>query len=289
MTLEERKVFDDWRADPRHQTALNRMHELWGETAALKDANLPLRAPRKRIALPVAIAASVALMVAASAYWVTIPKAAPLTTGIGEQRSLALSDGSVIALNVVSRARFTPTPLARRVVLEEGEAEFIVHKDETRPFTVTTGKFEVRAIGTTFNVLSRSGNLDVAVKEGLVEVRQLDGMAKPVRLRAGQRLTLKAGQVLDGSKSQTIDTRAVAEWRQRVLSYEDAPVATVVADLNRFFERPLDVSSPIAANRVTIRLVVNDRAETLKHLSGILSADIKSTENADTLVPAPPK
>ncbi|MEN8474168.1 hypothetical protein ABFV89_16475, partial [Brucella abortus] len=81
-----------------------------------------------------------------------------------------------------------------------------------------------------FNVRNRDRSLDVAVKEGVVEVRRLSGDAKPVLLRAGQRLQFNgaAATAPESRNISAIAPAAVDEWRQRVLTYEDAPVAQVI-------------------------------------------------------------
>lgn len=285
MSLDEREAFDLWRADPRHQAALNRMHELWGETSSLKGANLPIPNTRRNRLISAGIAASLIAGVAVGSYVYSSRQAtAPIVTGIGEQRSQTLSDGSIVAVNVDSHIRYDTSPAIRRVRLDEGEATFIVKKEAARPFLVVAADYEVRAIGTAFNVRHRNGMVHVAVKEGIVEVHRKDGYERPVRLLAGQRLSLKPGATLRETKLDTVDTRTVDEWRQRVLSYENTPVTTVAEDLNRFFEKPIVVDPSLAQSRVTIRLIIDDRQDTLTRLAGILNAEVKHTPKHDRLV-----
>ena len=189
MSLDERQAFDAWRAHPLHQAALNRMHEVWGELSAVGKLGA---APRRRdvrarrTAVAAVLVLGLAIGLAAGGRWLF---AHPSTqTGIGEQRSQELADGSIVALNVMTRARYDINARERVVHLNEGEATFVVQKDPERPFLVKAGGYEVRAVGTAFNVRNRDRSLDVAVKEGVVEVRRLSGDAKPVLLRAGQRL-----------------------------------------------------------------------------------------------------
>src|SRR5690606_38140512 len=138
---------------------------------------------------------------------------------------------------------------------KEGEATFVVRKDPERPFLVRAGGYEVRAIGTAFNVRNRDRSLDVAVKEGVVEVRRLAGGAKPVLLRAGQRFHVQdtTEHTLKHAKISNISPPSVDEWRQRVLTAEDARVDQVVRDLNRFYERPVSADPSLGRRHVTLR------------------------------------
>lgn len=285
MALEERQAFDEWRADPVHQTALNRMHEVWGEVSTVGEMGVT---PRRRAARPrrAAIAAVLVLGAAVSlgggAWWMS--ERSTVQTLVGEQRSQELEDGSIVALNVMTRARYDINARERMVHLNEGEAAFVVRKDTQRPFLVRTGGYEVRAIGTAFNVRSRDHSLDVAVKEGVVEVRRLSGVGKPVRLRAGQRLRIKdAADPQASLKITEISTHAVDEWRQRVLTYEDAPISQVVQDVNRFYERPLVIDPVFGRRHVTLRLVIDDRDDTVKRLAALLGARVHHADRTDTL------
>lgn len=287
MSLDERQAFDDWRSDPIHQAALNRMHEVWGELAAVGELvpRTKRRGARRRSAIAAVLVLGLAGGVAAGALWKFDQPSTQ--TGIGEQRSQELPDGSIVALNVVTRARYDIDSRKRVVHLNEGEATFVVHKDPERPFLVKAGGYEVRAVGTAFNVRSRGRSLEVAVKEGVVEVRRLTGEGKPVRLRAGQRLQVgDTVATAQGSlKISTISTSAVDEWRQRVLTYEDAPVDQVIQDVNRFYERPIAVDPRLGRRRVTLRLVIDDRADTVKRLASLLNADLRDGGREDRLKP----
>ena len=288
MPLDERQAFDAWRAEPLHQAALNRMHEVWGELAAVGEAipAPPLKVRRLRRA---AVAAVVVLGLTGGAttgvLWTLNRPSAE--TGIGEQSSQELPDGSIVALNVVTRAHYDINARERVVRLNEGEAAFVVHKDPDRPFLVRTGGYEVRAVGTAFNVRKRDQSLDVAVKEGVVEVRRLNGDAKPVLLRAGQRLQVRnIAEPAETRKISAISTAVVDEWRQRVLTYENAPVDQVIRDINRFYDRPVAADPSLGRRQVTLRLVIDDRADTVRRLAALLDADIRSAGDEDRLKPS---
>lgn len=287
MPVEERMAFDAWRSDPIHQAALNQMHEIWGELSHVGEALKTLE-PRRRQGRRKAIAAvlimGLAVTIGSGAY---LRYSLPLAqTGVGEQRSQELADGSIIALNVMTKARYRLSSDERVVHLSEGEATFVVHKDPRRPFKVRVAEYEVRAIGTAFNVRHRDHDLDVAVKEGVVEVRDLNGVHDPVILRAGQRFSIAdlSAPALSEVRLSTVPVVAVDEWRQRVLTYEDAPISQVVRDLNRFYERPVSVPEGLGQRRVTLRLMVDDRADTVRRLADLLGADVEVKGRADQLV-----
>jgi transmembrane sensor len=294
MSLDERQAFDAWRAEPLNQRALDRMHELWGELSGLK-ALAPEMPRRSRVggrAMAGLAAAGVVLSVggAAGLWTYTQGRGEAVSTKIGEQQTKSLPDGSVVALNVVTSINYRMKPHQRSVRLDEGQAAFFVRKDKTRPFLVDAGDYEVRAVGTAFDVRRRDGTVDVAVSEGVVSVKALRGPRAGedlVRLAAGQRLRLPSADQPGPLNVIPVPIDSVAEWRMRVVDYEDATVATVAADLSRFYQRPVTVSdSTLARRRVTLRLQVNEREQTLRTLTELLGAKIDRGAASDALSPS---
>jgi transmembrane sensor len=288
MSIEERARFDAWRVDPRNQAALDSMHQLWGEVRGLKESGALLR-PKARRGPSRALAAAVAAVAIGVGGFFMIEGgmiARSASTGVGEQRAAALPDGSVVDLNVVTRISYQVSARRREVKLQDGEALFFVHKDTAHPFLVRVGDYEVRAVGTAFNVRRRDGVVQVSVLNGVVSVKALSGASsgrEVARLGAGQKLSLaEAGPARPLVQAEPVQT--IAEWRLRTVTYDDAPVSEVVADLNRFFPRPLAVAGDgLGRRRVTLRLQVEDRQRTVQTLSALLGARVQAGEDADVI------
>ena len=97
-------------------------------------------------------------------------RASVYTTGIGEQRTVLLPDGSTVELNAQSRLRVRFTDQERDVELLDGQALFKVAKNAARPFVVKSDVARVRAVGTKFDVNTMSDGTTVTVLEGRVAV-----------------------------------------------------------------------------------------------------------------------
>src|SRR5690606_17855872 len=82
--------------------------------------------------------AAAALIVAAGLWLSWRAASTELATGIGEQRTVALADGSIITLNTGSRIRLQYKNNRRDIELKQGEAFFKVAADAQRPFRVNT-------------------------------------------------------------------------------------------------------------------------------------------------------
>lgn len=288
-TLEERKAFDRWRADAGNQRALDAMHELWGELAVLKTREVApaiRSAPSRRAVMSVAAAATAAVLIGGAGSLVLSRLAGTeVLTGIGEQQTRDLPDGSVMAVNVDSRVNYAFND-RRLVRMDEGEAAFYVRKDPTRPFIVSAGAYDVRAVGTAFNVRRRGDAMEVSVSEGVVAIIARSDGRELMRLRAGEMSVLPSNPTRAPAAVVAVPIETVAQWRMRVIEYDDVPVQALIAELNRFYGRPLRVKeAELADRRITVRLRVEDRDRTLQTVAGLLGARIEPGPDFDTLTP----
>lgn len=288
MLVEQKAAFEAWKQDPRNLAALEAMRELWDDLAILKGQE---PAPRSAAKPRHAIAIAAALLIVAVGGLTGVMMfgqggATIIATAIGQQETQSMPDGSLIAVNVASNVSYRVTAGERVVTLSEGEAAFTVRPDAAKPFVVRTGDWEIRAVGTTFNVRQRNGTVNIAVSEGTVEVCRVTGSGREVVtvLSAGQLLALGAGIGGELSTPVAVPPDQVSEWRMRVVTYEDASVEEVVADFNRYFERKLTVGQQeLLSRRVTIRLRVDDRERAIETLAGLLGARVVRSEDHDRL------
>lgn len=294
MSVETRAAFEAWCADPENRRALDRAHVVWGEMAILEDPRIAERmTPRRGGWKPAVVAAALLLCTGVGAYAVLHASPASvdvIETAVGQQRTQPLPDGSVVAVNVASRVSYAARSGERVVSLDEGEAAFAVRNDPKRPFRVRAGDYEVRAVGTSFNVRQRDGTLEVAVSEGRVEICRANARGAGdvlAVLEAGQKLLLPATLNADApvrATIQAVDPSQVAAWRMRVVTYEDVEAAAVAADLSRFFEPPILIEeATLAQRRVTVRLQVNDRDHAVETFAAALGVAARETPQGAVL------
>jgi len=188
-----------------------------------------------------------------------------LATGIGEQRTFKLDDGSIVQLNTNTRIAVDYSNSQRNIHIVQGEALFSVEHDPQRPFIVTAGSAHVRAVGTQFNVRARAGSVDVAVIEGIVQVTSGDAVSNdpsqelapatgaPVsvesqgyqtRLLAGQAARVSHGSVVSLPSTVTADSLS---WRERRLVFHEATLGEVAAEFNRYNRTQIKVSPALAS------------------------------------------
>lgn len=103
------------------------------------------------------------------------------STSYGECKQVLLPDGTQLVLNSCSRIRY-PDRFAgneRRVELE-GEGYFRVHRNEKQPFIVNTHHFDVRVLGTCFDIKAYLSDevVSVDVESGKVQVDLPEAMMR---------------------------------------------------------------------------------------------------------------
>jgi transmembrane sensor len=255
--------FDRWLAkDGENKAAFEEVERIYGRShelcadpeilAAMRIARTPRAASRWRFAryvVPLAAAATVALAVGLHMRSTSQSIEKHYQTGVGEQRSEILGDGSTILLDTASAISVRLSGGQRHVVLERGQVQFRVIHDPTRPFVVEARDGVIRDIGTQFQV--RMGEDDVAVTllEGAVSVSAQSGPNS----RPGQNpheATLAPGQQLVYNDTGTrwserdVDLKTALAWTQGDLVFEDSPLDELVAEMNRYTQIHIRLGDP---------------------------------------------
>ncbi len=182
-------------------------------------------------------AAALAGLVVLGVFWALPPAPMALHTGPGEQRTIALADGTQLTMNTRSNIEVRMSRSKRAVRIIDGEAFFAVAKDPTRPFLVETRLGIARAVGTRFNVLADPVHVEVATEEGNVWVTMSGDTSAGVMASAGLRATLTQGvsrPVLDKA-----DLARVENWRARRLEFDNVPLDAALKEFSRYTDLPI--------------------------------------------------
>jgi transmembrane sensor len=237
----------------------------------------------RRTMFKVAAAAAVAAATG-SIGWLTLrawDRGQPLSTRVGEQRSVALEDGTTVQLNTDTALTVKLEKTTRHISLLRGEALFEVAKDANRPFWVTTPQAIVRAVGTAFNVRIIDGRTVVSVIEGHIKVlNRPEGSVETIEpanaapeAQSNEALDLFAnGQVSIGELGQVQKNggppfdRAVS-WPKHHIVFVDEPLSVLVQEFNRYYKKPLEIADPsLAEHRVDGGFDAFDRTSLLDYL-----------------------
>lgn len=280
-------------ADPAHREAYEAVALLDADIDDCRDgiiAALPANdiepdlqpdTPRRRwwIIGGTSVAVAIALMLMPR--WATVEPDAMIAyrTGPTETRTIALKDGSYILLDRNSRLALADDG-SPRVEMQAGAAYFDIRHDPSRSIVISAGNYEVRDIGTTFDMAMTPQRLSVAVSEGQLTVGSSGG--RGTTIVAGQRIDVSA--TTGEARVKPVNTADVGAWRGGQLVYQDTPLALVAMDISRYVGGPVEVDPEIGNIRVSGVFAIGDGTSLIRQIEALLPIKALEAHGALRLV-----
>lgn len=280
----ERARFNQWlEADPRHVEEYQTFVDLWqgfthtSQTQALAGAMEGVR--RRRLLGGSLLGLLTMSGLGGLLTWSRlVGREVQYATGIGEQRSVALDDGSQLTLDADSLMLVRYSSGERYLMLLRGRAIFSVQRDAQRPFLVEAGLARVRVLGTRFVVERLPEQIQVSVERGRVQV---DSDTAQAVLEAGQVIRCDvAGHLTRLARSAS----AAFSFADGNLNFEDASLAEVAAVLSRYQRLPLKVLGP-SQRRLSAVVQLGDIESFVETLPVLANATLQRRDDAIWLVP----
>ena len=182
-----------------------------------------------------------------------------VTAPLGSTSEIVLPDSSRVWLNAGSKIKYSTTYNQKnRLIYLEGEGYFIVAKNKKIPFIVDAYGFEVKAVGTEFNVKAYKGDptVETTMVEGKVTLQHsTESILKGVYLTPNQKatfykkeesLTVEVIKKLEEKKEELnyipehrlviaprIDPKAIISWKENRLIIEREQLGTLAEILSR--------------------------------------------------------
>jgi transmembrane sensor len=293
----EAAAWVDWSSGPKVEPAETAAFERWmGESAQHRDAFADLvalwrsdalaeaaaevgraRSARRRpwtmpwnILVPAGMAVAVAAAIGVIA---PLGELRTIETARGETRTVVLADGSTVRMNGAARLKVSQSLVNRTVALEQGEAYFDIRHDG-RPFSVTTVEGEVRVLGTAFNVdRLASGRTEVSVYRGAVAFGSK--RQKPLSLRPGDQAAIEHGRLMRIAAA----AHPQPDWFDGWFDAEDASLAQLAEEMDRFSTRPIVVDAAAGRIRVSGRFEVSRPEAVLELIRVAYGVDVVQRED----------
>lgn len=158
----------------------------------------------------------------------------------GKFTSLMLSDGTKIYINSASRIVYPKVfQTDQRKIYVEGEAYLEVTKDKQKPFIVKTSSFEVKVLGTSFNVnaYKNEAKAEVVLLKGSIELS--NKQSKSILLKPNQLAQVEEGEIKNIKKVNATDYIA---WKDGLLILHSESLSSVCKRLERFYGCRISVS-----------------------------------------------
>lgn len=191
-----------------------------------------------------------------------LPRGDLIVGSRGVPQPIALADGSAVRLNGQSQVR-VDLGAHERILRLKGEGFFEVAPDKSRPFSVEVDGVRVTAVGTRFNVDQRQTPegkvVEVVVFEGIVKVVSNRGMT--MKVLAGEQATVSGGVVERATLIRPEAETDVPSWAKGWLEFNEAPLASVVEDLERASGVKVKLADPVVERALISGRFAYDRPE----------------------------
>ena len=159
-----------------------------------------------------------------------------LTTPVGGEYSLVLSDGTKVFLNADSELKY-PVEFSdgKRIVDLKGEAYFEVHKDSLRPFIVRINGAEVTVLGTSFNVntYGDDGQIYTTLVNGSVRVSAMKNKQEEI-LKPGMQSVMNVQSGL--LTVRKVDVEPYVAWREGRFVFRAMTLDLIMRQLQRWYD-----------------------------------------------------
>lgn len=189
-------------------------------------------------------------------------------TSVRWKKYLQLTDKSEIWLNNKSSIHWDKLEFNKkyREVYLEGQAFFKIERNIHRPFIVHLSDFNIKVVGTSFDVKSYSNEAEIVIslKTGRI---MIDGVGtNTLSIKAGQQFkfnkTTKTGEIREVNIADFI------AWRSGQFRYESTELHLIAKAIERWFDVEISIENEDMWN---YRLTINQSDSSLKEILDAIS------------------
>lgn len=179
----------------------------------------------------------------------------------GQRAELMLADGTKVWLNSRSTLTFPGefTGETRDVKLD-GEGYFAVARNEEQPFVVETNRYDVRVLGTEFNVIAYAEDSvwETSLLKGAVEIWKPGSDVGTLRLEPNTMVSLKENKLVKGR----IREPDYFLWCEGLLCFHNISVRDMMEKLKLYYGVDIVVNNQkLLQNRYTGKFRTKDGVE----------------------------
>jgi len=273
-------------ASPAHAQAFEAVDRMWSDVGGLTDlrgdlGRKPARGLTRSVTSRRALLTGVGLLAVTggSALFWRSASAKVYETEVGEQKHVALDDGSQLFLDAQTRIAVSFSETARTVNMQYGRANFRIVPDSKRPFIVEAAEHKIVATRCNFDVRCENGQVQVVLIHGEADVKPASSSGgRSERLKAGERLVASS----DVEKRDKPDMTHVLAWQTGYEMFDKEELAQAVEEMNRYSTAKLAVDPGIAGLKVSGMYRVGDNSAFAHSLAKLLPITVRQI--GDTLV-----
>ncbi len=275
---EERRVMDYVESSDAARHEFLGERKLWDAYTLHGDLDAKVKAVTRRQPvyiqlLRIAAFFALAVSIGWSAWYLGQTEDGPMQTvnvRPGSCVELTLADGSKVWLNANSEFSY-PSSFGKkqRMVTLSGEGYFEVNPGK-KPFIVHTSKYDVEALGTTFDIDAYPDNDEITTSliDGLVKIHIPNYIDEDVILKPDEYLSLAGNKFQRG----TIRDHNHFLWRNGIIYFDDETFPNIVKVLGKHYHLKIEIQTPAVMNyRCTGKF---RQAEGVDHILRVLQKDV---------------
>lgn len=177
----------------------------------------------------------------------------------GKRSELRLSDGTKIWVNSGSKVIF-PTVFKKnkREIYVDGEVYMEVAHDAGKPFFVNTEGFELKVLGTAFNIFAYKENSkrEVALVNGKVSIT--DKNNKSINMVPNKLVSIENNRIIG---EETIDAENYKAWVDKILILNGESLESILNRLNMMYNVRIVCDSSLKAEELYGKFNLNNDIE----------------------------
>lgn len=189
-------------------------------------------------------------------------------TPVSRKKYLQLTDKSEIWLNNESSIHWDKLEFNKkhREVYLEGQAFFKIERNTDRPFIVHLSDFNIKVVGTSFDVKSYSNEAEIVIslKTGRI---MIDGVGtNTLSIKEGQQF--KFNKITKTGEIREVNIADFIAWRSGQFRYESTELHLITKAVERWFDVEISIENKDMWN---YRLTINQSDSSLKEILDAIS------------------
>lgn len=200
----------------------------------------------------------------------------------GKRARIELSDGTLLTVNSQSKVIYPRSFKGNiRKIYAQGEVYLEVAHDKQHPFIVESDDFNLRVLGTKFNISNYKGlgSTNIVLVEGSVEVT--DKNERTAKLAPNQLLNISGGSI---AYQKQVDVSAYISWVEGFLVLNGNDLSHIAQRLSIYYGVSIKCSPTVGNEKVYGKLDLKDDLDgVLECIQQTLPVKIERSDTSITL------
>ena len=176
----------------------------------------------------------------------------------GKRAKIELSDGTLVTVNSQSKVIYPRRFKGEtRTIYAQGEVFLEVAHDKKHPFIVEANGFNLRVLGTKFNISNYEGEAtNIVLVEGSVEVT--DKNEKKAQLVPSDLLNITNGNI---AYQKQVDVTGYISWVDGILMLEGNNLSEITKKLSKYYGISIQCNPEVGKEKVYGKLDIKDNID----------------------------